>query len=329
MFREDEHNPSMMYNYDGDYDARSIFSEGSYFEDQHGTLTEVLGYCQAMYDIVQRLDKKMDMLQRKVSEIRHNQIKPHFKPKPMGFPAKGPHLLSHRKIRLHKSPRVPSSHMRPASQQPYNHSLRMRAEDRTLCHPAVLRSVPSVPLSREPEQCVQRQSPPLPTIISTHSFQPPISVINARTAENRPPQTVLESYSKNDCVSYQIVNESLTSTPATLTTPEANARETDNSNLLDVPLHRSLRSDSPPTSSVPADSSYAYLGNPKRNVSIPGGCLMKARKKTKPLYAARYLLRILSYKEISNCGLEGSDEPGAKILDSNKISAVRGMLAFS
>lgn len=69
-----------------------------------------------------------------------------------------------------------------------------------------------------------------------------------------------------------------------------------------------------------------FVGDPVRNVRVPGTYLMKARQKTKPKYAARYLVRVLFPKETLLCSIMGVSARGRRTLDPNKIAAVRGML---
>lgn len=52
----------------------------------------------------------------------------------------------------------------------------------------------------------------------------------------------------------------------------------------------------------------------------------KARQKTKPKYAARYLVRALFPKKTLSCSIMGPSAGGRKALDPNKTAAIRGML---
>lgn len=55
---------------------------------------------------------------------------------------------------------------------------------------------------------------------------------------------------------------------------------------------------------------------------------MKARQKTKPKYAARYLVRVLFPKETLLCSIMGMSARGRRTLNPNKIAAIRGMPPF-
>ncbi|XP_031451909.1 BEN domain-containing protein 2 [Phasianus colchicus] len=82
-----------------------------------------------------------------------------------------------------------------------------------------------------------------------------------------------------------------------------------------------------PSSSVSIHPSFDYVGDPVRNVKVLGNYLMKARQKTKPKYAARYLVRVLFPKEALLCSVIGVSTQGWCSLDPNKMTAIREFLA--
>ncbi|XP_009883107.1 PREDICTED: BEN domain-containing protein 2-like [Charadrius vociferus] len=82
-----------------------------------------------------------------------------------------------------------------------------------------------------------------------------------------------------------------------------------------------------PSSSVSINPSLEFVGDPVRNVKVLGNYLMKARQKTKPKYAARYLVRVLFPKETLLCSIMGVSARGRRTLDPNKIAAIREFLA--
>ncbi|NXI36393.1 BEND2 protein, partial [Galbula dea] len=249
--REGEYgdNGSVIFEYEPDYECGSIVSEASYSGDQQKTLMEVLGYCQAMYDAIQKLDKKFDLLHQKVSEMQHTRVKPLFlKPVIIRVALQNGHVQVNSTIK-----HAPQS------------------------------------LQLESQQPVHRQSPPLPTIVSTHSLH--------------------SSYTETDRM------------------PDLSPRP----NLVDSVVESAVNTAS---SSVPAPSGTNYfcftkefVGDPVRNVKVPGNYLMKARQKTKPKYAARYLVRVLFPKETLLCSIMGVGARGRRTLDPNKIAAVREFLA--
>ncbi|KFQ75698.1 BEN domain-containing protein 2, partial [Phoenicopterus ruber ruber] len=221
--------------------------------------------CQAMYDAIQKLDKKFDLLHRKVSEMQHTRVKPL--------------LLKPVIIRV----ALQNGHVQVNS---------------TIKH--VQQS-----LQLESQQPVCRQSPPLPTIVSTHSLH------SSYAATNRMPELSPRS---------NLVASVVESTVNIASSPVA-------------------------SSSMPAPSetiawffliffffkcfcfTKEFVGDPVRNVKVLGNYLMKARQKTKPKYAARYLVRVLFPKETLLCSIMGVSARGRRTLDPNKIAAIREFLA--
>ncbi|NXQ91840.1 BEND2 protein, partial [Nyctibius grandis] len=211
--------------------------------------------CQAMYDAIQKLDKKIDLLHRKVSEMQHTRVKP---------------LL-----------------LKPVI-------IRVALQNG---HGQVNSTVKHVPqsLQLESQQPVCRQSPPLPTIVSTRSLHSSYTGTN-RMPDLSPPSNLVAS------VVESTVN--VASSPVAL-------------------------------SSIPAPSETIkcfcfmkeFVGDPVRNVKVLGNYLVKARQKTKPKYAARYLVRVLFPKETLLCSIMGVSARGRRTLDSNKIDAIREFLA--
>ncbi|NXT74285.1 BEND2 protein, partial [Zapornia atra] len=256
--REGEYEDSdgVIYEYEPDYDivSEASYTEASYAGDHQKTLMEVLSYCQAMYDAIQKLDKKFDLLHRKVSEMQHIRVKP---------------LL-----------------LKPVI-------IRVALQNG---HVQVNSTIKHVPQSTqlESQQPVCRQSPPLPTIVSTHSLHSSFSAANRMPDPSPRPNFVAN-----------IVE----STASVASSPVA-------------------------SSSMPAPSDTTcfcftkeFVGDPVRNVKVLGNYLMKARQKTKPKYAARYLVRVLFPKETLLCSVMGASGRGRRTLDPNKIAAIREFLA--
>ncbi|NWV63186.1 BEND2 protein, partial [Malurus elegans] len=249
--REEEYedSDSVIYEYEPDYECESVLSETSYTGYQQNPLTEVLSYCQAMYDAIQKLDKKFDLLHRKVSEMQHTRIKPLLlKPVIVRIPLQNGHV--------HKVKRAQQS------------------------------------FQLESQQPVGRQSPPLPTIVSTHSLH------SSYTETNGMPDLSPQSNLAPSIVESTVKVES---------SPVA--------------------SSSIPAPSEPSQEKNAFVGDPARNVKVLGNHLAKARQKTKPKYAARHLVRVLFPKKTLLCSVMGSNSRGRRTLDPNKIAAIREFLA--
>ncbi|NXB35706.1 BEND2 protein, partial [Eulacestoma nigropectus] len=254
--REEEYEDSdtVIYEYEPDYECESILSEASYTGYQENPLMEVLSYCQAMYDAIQKLDKKFDLLHRKVSEMQHTRIKPLLlKPVIVRAALQNGHIQVNSKVK----------HAQESFQL-------------------------------EPQQPVGRQSPPLPTIVSTHSLH------SSYTATNGMPDLSPQSN-----LAPSIVESTV--------------------NLASSPV----ASPSIPAPSEPKCFCFTkeFVGDPARNVKVLGNHLMKARQKTKPKYAARHLVRVLFPKKTLLCSIMGASARGRRTLDPNKIAAIREFLA--
>ncbi|NWR13791.1 BEND2 protein, partial [Emberiza fucata] len=236
--REEEYedSDSVIYEYEPDYECVSEFSF-------------------AMYDAIQKLDKKFDLLHRKVSEMQHARIKP-FLLKPVSI----------KDLRV----ALPNGHVQVNSK--------------------VKHAPQSFQL--ESQQPVGRQSPPLPTIVSTHSLH------SSYTATNGMPDLSPQSN-----LAPSIVESTV--------------------NIASSPV----ASPSMPAPSEPSQENNAFVGDPARNVKVPGNHLVKARQKTKPKYAARHLVRVLFPKKTLLCSIMGASARGRRTLDPNKIAAIREFLA--
>ncbi|GAB0178541.1 BEN domain-containing protein 2 [Grus japonensis] len=266
---EYEDSDSVVYEYEPDYECGSIVSEASYTGDHQKTLMEVLSYCQAMYDAIQKLDKKFDLLHRKVSEMQHTRVKP----------------------------------------------LLLKPVNSTIKH--VQQS-----LQLESQQPVCRQSPPLPTIVSTHSLH------SSYPATNRMPDlstTLATKFDRGESTA------NIASSPVASSSMPAPSETSLGNNTVVVSYRNASGSvnisEELPSSSVSINPSFEFVGDPVRNVKVLGNYLMKARQKTKPKYAARYLVRVLFPKETLLCSIMGVSARGRRTLDPNKIAAIREFLA--
>uniref|UniRef100_A0A8D0HF24 BEN domain-containing protein n=1 Tax=Sphenodon punctatus TaxID=8508 RepID=A0A8D0HF24_SPHPU len=286
---------------------------------------EVLNYCQAMYDAIQKLDKKFDLLHRKVSEMQHTRLKPLLlKPRPVGFTCRSSKHLPHGKIRVQKPmEREPSLQIFSPREECPSPSMRVRLRKGHIQGNSAVQPVQHT-LQHESQQPALRQSPPLPTIVSTHSLHSPYTVGNPDLpSKTNLVTTVVESTASvaSPAVASPMVPSVM---PATSETSfERNAMMM---NYRASPASTNI-SNELPSSSVSINPNFEYIGDPKRNVKILGNYLMKARQKTKPKYAARYLVRVLFPKETLLCSIMGVSARGRRTLDPNKVSAVREFLA--
>ncbi|XP_043928992.1 BEN domain-containing protein 2 [Protopterus annectens] len=357
---EYEDRDEVIYEYDPDYDCASIASEGSYSGDQQRTLTDILNYCQLMYDAIQKLDKKFDLLHRKVLDMQHVHLKPvHLKHRPLTFSHRGLPPLPLRKVRIQKAlDRDTRLQLSSPSQEMHAAPLRVRLRKESSQNSASFKIVqpsqpsPPVPPSTAPVLppssppvssnlelhqpqygAPVRQSPPLPTIISTHSLRQPVQQQHSLTSR------IAEIPQMPKSVDSMTMKSPSSALPSSVITP-VKSNSGVNNFLEKCPLPVSCRA-SPdpsvpvtpalneelPSSSSSANIGYEYVGNPKRNIKIPGNYLMKARQKNKPKYAARYLVRALFSKETLLCSnMLGDSTRGLKALDPNRVGAIREFL---
>ncbi|XP_053827222.1 BEN domain-containing protein 2 isoform X1 [Vidua macroura] len=323
--REEEYedSDSVIYEYEPDYECESILSEASYTGYQQNPLMEVLSYCQAMYDAIQKLDKKFDLLHRKVSEMQHTRIKPFLlKPKPVGFTYRSSSHLPSGKIRVQKHmERDLGLHLSSSGQGRHSPVVRTALQNG---HVQVNSKVKHAPQSfqLESQLPVGRQSPPLPTIVSTHSLHSSFTTTNGMP--DLSPQSNLAPSIVESTVNIASSPVASPSIPApSEPSHENNAVELNYRNTSeDVNISEEL-----PSSSVFINPSFEFVGDPARNVKVLGNHLVKARQKTKPKYAARHLVRVLFPKKTLLCSIMGANARGRRTLDPNKIAAIREFLA--
>ncbi|XP_072272796.1 BEN domain-containing protein 2 [Pyxicephalus adspersus] len=315
---EYEGNNSVEFGYDAEYECASVKSDMSYSGDQQPSLTDVLYYCQAMYDIVQKLDKKMDRLQSKVSELQRAQMKCHLKPRPINFSSRGPHFMPHAKLRLQKQTEsfITQKIAQLPPSTPNSNKSKMQEENTQLQGSPAFKPIHSVAIPMESQQ-TQRLSPPLPTIVSTHSLHP---VANVTNNDHRDIKT--ESLPESTCASPPIITS-----PLAASSVKENKKEIEPVLVPHVSVQRNITNEELPSSSVQPVPIYEFLGDPSRNIKVPGNILMKARQKTQAKYAARYLVRVLFPKDVLLSTTTGSKVQGLLTLDANKVSAIREFLA--
>ncbi|XP_074878303.1 BEN domain-containing protein 2 isoform X2 [Buteo buteo] len=318
-----EDSDSVIYEYEPDYECGSIVSEASYIGDQQKTLMEVLSYCQAMYDAIQKLDKKFDLLHRKVSEMQHSRVKPLLlKPKPVGFTYRSSSHLPQGKTRVQKSmERESGLHLSSPGQGRHSPVIRVALQNGHVQVNSTIKHVQQS-LQLESQQPVRRQSPPLPTIVSTHSLH------SSYAATKRMPDLSPRS---NLVASVMESTVNIASSPVALSSMPAPSETSLGNNTVVVNYRNASGnvniSKELPSSSVSINPSVEFVGDPVRNVKVLGNYLMKARQKTKPKYAARYLVRVLFPKETLLCSIMGVSARGRRTLDPNKIAAIREFLA--
>ncbi|XP_033003225.1 BEN domain-containing protein 2 [Lacerta agilis] len=247
----------VIYEYDPDYECGSVVSEASCAGDQQKTLTEVLNYCQAMYDAILKLDEKFESLHRKVSEMQHTRLKPLLlKPRPLGFTYRSPRNLSPGKIRIQKATeRRPSQILSPGhgcQSQP----MKVKLQRAPILTRSAVKPVPHT-LQPESQPPAHRQSPPLPTIVSTHSLCPPFNM--ASDMPDIPSQTNLTTLVNKSSVTGASLAIASPVVSSVASTPPAASLERNNRTVTyqSSPGSRSIRNEPPSSSSVSASSAVA------------------------------------------------------------------------
>ncbi|XP_032245543.1 sex comb on midleg-like protein 1 isoform X1 [Phoca vitulina] len=158
----------------------SVMSDTSYNEEQQKTVMDVLTHCQVIYDAIQNLDKKFDVIHGKVSKIHRSRVKSLWQNrKPLGYAYKNYSYLLSRKIRFHKMKKKepPSSFSYPESYSPTTPVGRPANDSPINPVGTPYHSEEGSP-ERDPESLLQEQepnlsqSPTLPSMYSSHSYQP-------------------------------------------------------------------------------------------------------------------------------------------------------------
>uniref|UniRef100_M3XUR1 Sex comb on midleg-like protein 1 n=1 Tax=Mustela putorius furo TaxID=9669 RepID=M3XUR1_MUSPF len=158
----------------------TVMSDTSYNEEQQKTIMDVLNHCQVIYDAIQNLDKKFDVIHGKVSKIHRFRVKSLWQNrKPLGYAYKNYNYLLSRKIRLQKMRKKepPSSFSYPESYSPTMPVERPPNDSPSNPIGSPYHSEVGSP-ERDPESYLQEQepnlsqSPTLPSVYSSHSYQP-------------------------------------------------------------------------------------------------------------------------------------------------------------
>ncbi|XP_020042109.1 sex comb on midleg-like protein 1 isoform X1 [Castor canadensis] len=146
----------------------SIRSDTSYDEEEQKTVVDVLTHCQVIYDAIQNLDKKFDIIHRKVLKIKrlHTKYLWHYR-KPLGFACKNSYLVS-KKTKAQKAKK--RERHSSFSCESYSSTLPVHRSENdnesnimmTSFHSDDPQSVMQESLCREQESPVLRSSPSIP-----------------------------------------------------------------------------------------------------------------------------------------------------------------------
>ncbi|XP_072440550.1 uncharacterized protein [Chiloscyllium punctatum] len=328
-----EENGDFVYDYSADYECASDMSEGSYVTDQQRTLVEILNYCQVMYAAIQRLDKKFDVLHRRVTEMHQGRMKPmFFKPRLTTVSYGNTHQMPltkmkvqkpvEREVRIRRPPPNAGSHPSPVM---------IRVEKEPVAVPIPSNPVRSSPQPQIVYSSARRASPPLPTIHSVQSLkEAPVqcsgTVIGISDFAQGKAPAEQDNRVPTSSEASDVVQPTRRPFQDSCTSQEREAFS--NVKTADSPAEQTSCSQPEVPSSLSIDTmSLEYLGDPRRNIKVPAAFLMKARQKTKPKYVARYLVRMMFPKDtLMYSNMQGDKTRGIKPLDPNRIAALREFL---
>ncbi|XP_045327805.1 sex comb on midleg-like protein 1 isoform X3 [Leopardus geoffroyi] len=157
----------------------AVLSDTFYNEDQQKTVQDVLTHCQVIYDAIQNLEKKFDVVHGKVSKIHRLRVKSILQNrKPYRYAFKSYNYLLSRKIRFQKMRKKKTrSSSEPKS---YSPTIPVERPNYDLQSSSLETSYHAEPESpeRDPESLYQRQelrmsqNPSLLSIFTAQSYQP-------------------------------------------------------------------------------------------------------------------------------------------------------------
>ncbi|XP_066879047.1 sex comb on midleg-like protein 1 isoform X1 [Kogia breviceps] len=156
------------------FNNASVMSNTSYNEEQQKTVLDVLTHCQVIYDAIQNLDKKFDVIHGKVTKIHRFCVKSLWQNrKPLGYAYKNYSYLLSRKIKYQKmrkkDPSSPFSY--PAS---YSPTVPVRRPENDSQSDPIVTSFQSKASPKQEQEQEQEpglnQSPKFPSVFP-HSYQ--------------------------------------------------------------------------------------------------------------------------------------------------------------
>ncbi|GCC27501.1 uncharacterized protein [Chiloscyllium punctatum] len=311
-------------------------SDSSANGGQQSSLIEILNYCQVIYSSIQRLDKKVEVIQRQVSDLRQGKTKYFAKQRQVlaslsnGYIQKPKRKPALKSAVNEQRKRIRCS--RPANQtesSDWNEPVMIQVEDDVA--DAVIDEKPNVSASfRSAGHILETLTPAMNSSVPV--LVPPSSAL---ISELKPPCQRLENVPAAYKMSKPQASHSQRSVLQQLEIKKAPQTEGNTCQSIElVPdcitsKETSKEDPTPQHSSFDlSKNSFGFLGNPERNVKIPGAFILKASQKTQPKLAARYLARNLFTDEVLvTSSIDGSKQHGMKLLDPNKLAAVREFLS--
>ncbi|XP_067896501.1 uncharacterized protein [Heterodontus francisci] len=316
-------------------DSASDTSNSSGNGGQQSSLMEILNYCQVIYSAIRRLDKKVEVIQRQVFDRRQGKTK--------FFAQQRQVLASLSNVYNQKLKRkmVPKSAVKERKKRINCSSSTDQSEPSDCNEPIIIQDEDDVAAAKADEKSnvsasfhsmekilenlMPATSSAVPGLVPQHSVPNPGLQHPCQRLQSIP-----AAYKMSKAQSSHGQRSVLQQLEIKKTSqPEENACQTIELAVDCINNMEALKQDPMPQHSSfdLSKNSFGFLGNPKRNVKIPGAFILKASQKTQPKLAARYLARNLFTDEVLvTSSAVGSKQQGLKSLDPNKLAAVREFL---
>ncbi|XP_055500905.1 uncharacterized protein LOC129702872 [Leucoraja erinacea] len=317
-------------------DNASDLSDSSENGGQQTSLMEVINYCQVIYSAIRRLDKKVEFIQRKVSDLRQGKTRYFAKQRQvLASLSNGYNQTLKRKMVLKsavnmRKKKITCPNISCQSEPNYSNDPIVIQDEEDVADMIVNEKPNESAVFHPTEQILENVMPPTNSavhgqVLQRLALKPELQQPGQRL------QYTPATYRMNKLLNHHGQRPVLQQLEIkkTLQTIE-NAHENidpsaDHCNNVE-PLKKDPMLEE--SSFDLSKNSFGFLGNPLRNVKIPGAFILKASQKTQPKLAARYLARNLFTDEVLvSSSVLGNKQYGLKSLDPNKLAAVREFLS--
>uniref|UniRef100_A0A8D2E498 Sex comb on midleg-like protein 1 n=1 Tax=Sciurus vulgaris TaxID=55149 RepID=A0A8D2E498_SCIVU len=177
---EDDDDNTVLYAYEPSttfFNNENVLSDTSYNDEEQKTVLDILTHCQVIYDAIQNLDKKFDVIDGKLSKIQRVRARSFWNyRKPLGFAHKNHNSLLSKRVKVQKAKKKErlNSFSYPESYSPTLPVRRQENDDSNLVissfHSEESQDMEQESLIRDQELSL-RDSPPVPPLFPGRSFQ--------------------------------------------------------------------------------------------------------------------------------------------------------------
>ncbi|XP_047391025.1 sex comb on midleg-like protein 1 [Sciurus carolinensis] len=178
---EDDDDNTVLYAYEPSTtffnNQENVLSDTSYNDEEQKTVLDILTHCQVIYDAIQNLDKKFDVIDGKLSKIQRVRARSFWNyRKPLGFAHKNHNSLLSKRVKVQKAKKKErlNSFSYPESYSPTLPVRRQENDDSNLVissfHSEESQDMEQESLIRDQELSL-RDSPPVPPLFPGRSFQ--------------------------------------------------------------------------------------------------------------------------------------------------------------